>query len=144
MPLVFVWRLGSCGCWGQKEQWIICHVTLTRTIMFFISSFTLYCMSFKLLSVITFAGWACCHHVACPPESGPLSTAPSSHLFVFSGSIRLERHLAWLLTHNDPSLYPVYFISIMDLWWNIRSKAPFLCLTELRVGSKRSHGLMSL
>lgn len=52
---------------------------------------------------------------------------PSGRLFVFSGSIKLSWHLAWILSRNGPSFHPVPFISIIDLWWNITNLQLLLC-----------------
>lgn len=52
---------------------------------------------------------------------------PLGRLFVFSGSIKLSWHLAWILSRNGPSFHPIPFISIIDLWWNITNLQLLLC-----------------
>lgn len=52
---------------------------------------------------------------------------PSGRLFVFSGSIKLSWHRAWIRSCNGPSSHPIPFISIIDLWWNITNLQLLLC-----------------
>lgn len=51
---------------------------------------------------------------------------PSGCLFVFSDSIKLEWHLAWILSCNSPSSHPFYYNRMMTYFKSTASSLGFI------------------